>query len=42
MMLPSPYKGFVEGSISRHTVVRQWPRNQKKTRVTQVCYLLVP
>ena len=28
--------------ISRHTVVCQRPRKQKKTRDTQVCYLLVP
>ena len=27
---------------SRHTVVCQRPRNQKKTQGTQVCYLLVP
>ena len=26
----------------RHTVVFQWPRKQKKTQGTQVCYLLVP
>ena len=27
---------------SRHTVVCQWPRKQKKTCGTQMCYLLVP
>ena len=28
--------------LSRHTVVCQQPRKQKKTCGTQVCYLLVP
>ena len=28
--------------VSRHTVVCQWPRKQKKMCGTQVCYLLVP
>ena len=28
--------------LPRHTVVCQRPRKQKKTRGTQVCYLLVP
>ena len=28
--------------VSRHTVVCQRPRKQKKTHGTQVCYLLVP
>ena len=39
---PSPVYPMLNVNWSRHTVVCQWPRKQKKTQGTQVCYLLVP